>query len=137
MSRGTSHTGSASLLSYMLALAGRIHVARLHHLLYMFCATWIRAVCAQELEYPDGHTSRSIYVGMPLESLGENVSAAAREHLQGASLAIWTTTPWTIPANGAVAVNADLLYCIAAAEVGFADPRLYPSFLYAGNLLNQ
>jgi isoleucyl-tRNA synthetase len=31
----------------------------------------------------------------------------------GASLVIWTTTPWTLPANQAVAVNADLDYTLA------------------------
>jgi isoleucyl-tRNA synthetase len=31
----------------------------------------------------------------------------------GASLVIWTTTPWTLPANQAVAVNADLDYALA------------------------
>lgn len=71
----------------------------------------------QELEYPDGHTSRSIYVGMPLVRLGEKVPEGARDHLEGASLAIWTTTPWTLPANAAVAVNADLRYCVAQVEV--------------------
>ena len=71
----------------------------------------------QELEYPDGHTSQSIYVAMPLESLSEKVSSETRKHLEGASLAIWTTTPWTIPANMAVAVNADLDYIVAEIEV--------------------
>ena len=40
-----------------------------------------------------------------------------QEGLQGAALAIWTTTPWTIPANAAVAVNADLQYVLVEAEV--------------------
>lgn len=71
----------------------------------------------QELEYPDGHTSQSIYVAMPVESLSENVPSDAKEHLQGAAFAIWTTTPWTIPANMAVAVNADLTYAVVKSEV--------------------
>ena len=70
----------------------------------------------QELEYPDGHTSRSIYVAMPLVSLGPHVTADASPHLEGANLAIWTTTPWTIPANAAVAVNADLTYAVVQAS---------------------
>jgi len=40
-----------------------------------------------------------------------------------AAFAVWTTTPWTIPANLAVAVNADLDYCLVRAEVsGAAAP---------------
>lgn len=72
---------------------------------------------AQELEYPDGHTSRSIYVAMPITDLPEGLSAEHQESLQGAALTIWTTTPWTLPANAAVAVNAELTYCVAQTEV--------------------
>jgi isoleucyl-tRNA synthetase len=32
------------------------------------------------------------------------------------ALAIWTTTPWTIPANAAVAVNGDLRYAVVSVE---------------------
>ena len=39
----------------------------------------------------------------------------------GASLAIWTTTPWTIPANAAVAVNASLQYAVVEVQVCPAD----------------
>jgi len=37
---------------------------------------------------------------------------------QGAAVAIWTTTPWTIPANLAVAINDQLEYCVVEASVG-------------------
>jgi hypothetical protein len=37
--------------------------------------------------------------------------------VQGAGFAIWTTTPWTIPANLAVAVNGSLTYALVAAQV--------------------
>lgn len=40
-----------------------------------------------------------------------------QEGCSGAALAIWTTTPWTMPANAAVAVNEKLLYSIVQAEV--------------------
>ena len=54
---------------------------------------------------------------MPITSLPENLSGDVEQHLKGASLAIWTTTPWTLPANAAVAVNADLDYCVAQSQV--------------------
>lgn len=72
----------------------------------------------QELEYPDGHTSRSIYVALPLVGLGPHTPAEVQQHLEGAHLAIWTTTPWTIPANSAVAVNPELTYAVVEAQVG-------------------
>jgi isoleucyl-tRNA synthetase len=67
------------------------------------------ALAEAELEYPENHISRSIYVGFKVVQMPANVTAA----LKGASdvrVAIWTTTPWTIPANLAVAVNENLRY---------------------------
>ena len=80
----------------------------------------------QELEYPDGHTSKSIYVAMPITSLPESLSQEQRQQLEGAALAIWTTTPWTIPANAAVAVNADLTYSVAQSQVTCLDFYVRP-----------
>lgn len=71
------------------------------------------ALAEAELEYPEGHTSRSCFVGFPIEEGGE----ALKEHLPS-SLAIWTTTPWTIPANRAVAVNPALDYALVEVQVG-------------------
>ena len=82
-------------------------------------------MCLQELEYPDGHMSCSIYVAMPLVSMGPHVPAESEQHLQGASLAIWTTTPWTIPANAAVAVNGDLTYAVVQTQVGGGMPLVH------------
>ena len=56
-------------------------------------------------------------MAMPVESLSDNVPSDAKKHLEGAAFAIWTTTPWTIPANMAVAVNADLTYAVVESEV--------------------
>ncbi|KAJ2881649.1 isoleucine-tRNA ligase [Coemansia asiatica] len=66
------------------------------------------ALAEAELEYNDNHISTSIYVKFPLsdESL-VRIGAAP-----GASLLIWTTTPWTLPANCAVAVHPDLDYSL-------------------------
>ena len=65
------------------------------------------ALAESELEYPEGHTSQSCYVALETIDndaiLGEDVTT---------HLAIWTTTPWTLPANRAVAVNKDLDYAI-------------------------
>ncbi|KAL4446248.1 hypothetical protein ABPG77_003055 [Micractinium sp. CCAP 211/92] len=74
------------------------------------------ALAEAELEYPEGHTSRSIYVAMPLTATGPKASEAAQAALEGAHFAIWTTTPWTIPANLAVAINDALDYSIVEVQ---------------------
>jgi len=80
----------------------------------------------QELEYPEGHTSRSIYVAMPIVGLPGGLPREAARELEGAALAVWTTTPWTMPANMAVAVNAELTYCVVQPEVFLTPPPSPP-----------
>eukprot|EP00740_Mantoniella_antarctica_P011531 CAMPEP_0181385712 /NCGR_PEP_ID=MMETSP1106-20121128/22716_1 /TAXON_ID=81844 /ORGANISM="Mantoniella antarctica, Strain SL-175" /LENGTH=1100 /DNA_ID=CAMNT_0023505811 /DNA_START=222 /DNA_END=3524 /DNA_ORIENTATION=- len=74
------------------------------------------ALAEAELEYPPGHVSQSVYVAFPLDPEAPLPAAFPAEHasaVQNASLAIWTTTPWTMPANAAVAVNDKLRYSFA------------------------
>ncbi len=59
------------------------------------------ALAEAEVEYHD-HTSTTIYVRFPV------VSGA--EHFLGGSVAIWTTTPWTMPGNRAVAYGNEINY---------------------------
>jgi isoleucyl-tRNA synthetase len=66
------------------------------------------ALAEAEIEYHD-HTSTTIWVKFPLVK-------TSRPELEGASVVIWTTTPWTIPANRAVAYGPDILYRVI--EVG-------------------
>jgi isoleucyl-tRNA synthetase len=80
------------------------------------------ALAEAELEYPEGHTSPSIYVAFPVTSLGEGAKEL-EEYLPNLKVAIWTTTPWTIPGNLAVAVNGDLEYAVAAFDpLAFGTP---------------
>nr|WP_228035256.1 isoleucine--tRNA ligase [Oculatella sp. LEGE 06141] len=76
------------------------------------------ALAEAELEYPEGHTSRSIYAAFPMVALSEG-AASLSPYLAELGVAIWTTTPWTIPANLAVAVNPDLTYAVV--EVSASD----------------
>ncbi len=65
------------------------------------------ALAEAEVEYAD-HTSPSIYVGFDVISgLEEKVPELKG---QKAQVAIWTTTPWTLPANLAVSVHPDFTY---------------------------
>jgi len=70
------------------------------------------ALAEAELEYPEGHTSRSIYAAFPVTSFAEAAKPLLGEYLPDLGVAIWTTTPWTIPGNLAVAVNGDLNYSL-------------------------
>ncbi|MDR1453776.1 MAG: isoleucine--tRNA ligase [Candidatus Margulisbacteria bacterium] len=76
-----------------------------------WCPECQTALAEAEIEYAE-HRSPSIYLKFPLLK----VSA---EKLKDASLIVWTTTPWTLPANVAVAVNPEMNYviCEAAASV--------------------
>ncbi|MCC5667323.1 isoleucine--tRNA ligase [Nostoc sp. CHAB 5784] len=74
------------------------------------------ALAEAELEYPEGHVSRSIYAAFAVTSLAEAVKPLLAEYQSDLGVAIWTTTPWTIPGNLAVAVNADLNYAVVEVE---------------------
>ncbi|MEM7725036.1 MAG: isoleucine--tRNA ligase [Cyanobacteria bacterium P01_A01_bin.45] len=70
------------------------------------------ALAEAELEYPEGHTSPSVYAVFPVTGLSDALQTNLGEYLPDLGVAIWTTTPWTIPANLAVAVNPDLDYAV-------------------------
>lgn len=71
------------------------------------------ALAEAELEYPENHISRSIYVGFQATQLSSKLNELGLQ-AKDVRVAIWTTTPWTIPGNLAVAVNGDLDYCVAS-----------------------
>ncbi|EXB74782.1 Isoleucine--tRNA ligase [Morus notabilis] len=82
------------------------------------------ALAEAELEYPEGHVSRSIYAIFRLVTAPPVLGGILNEYLPNLCLAIWTTTPWTIPANAAVAVNAKLQYAIVEVQTLSEDASL-------------
>ena len=70
------------------------------------------ALAEAELEYPDNHVSRSIYVAFPIVALAPTLPQDWQQYLPNLSAAIWTTTPWTIPGNLATSVNPGLTYAV-------------------------
>jgi len=68
------------------------------------------ALAEAELEYPENHISKSIYVGLKVTQASPSLQQYADD--DDLRVAIWTTTPWTMPANRAVAVNPDLEYSV-------------------------
>ncbi len=76
-----------------------------------WCASCETALAEAEVEYAD-HTSTSIYVRFKLNETDKNkvynlVNAKSENDLY---VVIWTTTPWTIPSNLAVCLNARFEY---------------------------
>ena len=69
------------------------------------------ALADTEIVYED-HVSRSIYVKFPLLEDKNGLF----EGLDNVSCVIWTTTPWTIPANLAVAFHPHLEYIVAKTD---------------------
>ena len=80
----------------------------------MHCRT---ALAEAEVEY-EPHTSPSIYVEFPLSEASAAELATRLPALAGTtvSVLIWTTTPWTIPSNLAIAFHPEFGY--GAYEVG-------------------
>src|SRR5215212_7731292 len=76
-----------------------------------WCIHCRTALAEAEVEYED-HVSPSIYVEFPLaqESAGELASRVPALAGHDVSVLIWTTTPWTIPSNLAVAFHPEFDY---------------------------
>jgi isoleucyl-tRNA synthetase len=87
------------------------------------------ALAEAELEYPEGHVSRSIFAGFKVNHVADAARAILEPFQDDLAVAIWTTTPWTIPANLAVAVNPDLSYAIV--EVSGKEDNQYTGCKYA------
>ena len=79
-----------------------------------WCASCRTALAEAEVEYA-GHSSPSIYVKFRLQ---DDAPLRKEWKLGGEPifLVIWTTTPWTIPANLAIALNPDLPYVAAKVD---------------------
>ena len=85
------------------------------------------ALAEAEVEYHD-HVSRTIFVKFPISNFAPyirgNTDYAAIDlslMVQHASVVIWTTTPWTIPGNRAIAFSKTItygLYRVEAVEEG-------------------
>ncbi len=93
-----------------------------------WCSSCVTALAEAEVEYED-HTSPSIFVKFPFN----DELPAGFDELQGKPLSfvIWTTTPWTIPANLAVCLHPELPYVAidTGADILIMAEGLYESVL--------
>ncbi len=76
------------------------------------------ALAEAEVEYHD-HASVTIWVRFP-------VVKAARPELDGAAVVIWTTTPWTMPGNRAVAYGPEMTYGVYRVDTVAAGSLAVP-----------
>ena len=89
------------------------------------------ALADAEVEYED-HTSNTIYVKFLINS-------SADKDLEGSNIVIWTTTPWTIPGNRALAFGKDLKYSLIEVQ-SISDESLAKvgdKLIFAEELINQ
>ncbi len=82
------------------------------------------ALAEAEVEYHD-RTAPAIWVAFPVEK-------ASRPALAEAAVVIWTTTPWTIPGNRAIAYGQDFDYVVA--EIAGGKKIVVAATLLAGTL---
>ena len=80
-----------------------------------WCPHCQTALAEAEIEYYD-HKSPSIYVKFPLIDPPEKIDEKLKN--EKVNIVIWTTTPWTLPANLAVALHPDENYSFYKAEDG-------------------
>ncbi len=92
-----------------------------------WCTECGSALAEAEVEYED-KTSPAIDVRFGV--LDEEALMARCHYAEGhkgegpMSVVIWTTTPWTLPANRAVALNPELEYAVVQADLGQGPERL-------------
>ncbi len=82
----------------------------------LWCTHDRTALAEAEVEYAD-HDSPSVYVKFPFGDYAPTVLASPSlfgipelDDVEKISIVIWTTTPWTLPANQAIAIHPDLDY---------------------------
>ncbi len=113
------------------------------------------ALAEAEVEYED-HVSDTVYVAFPVtntvagasgwtDGSSEQSAGLLREAsnsddgLRGASIVIWTTTPWTIPGNRAISYSKKIshgLYKVTGNERDFG-PKIDTRYLIATNLVDS
>ena len=97
-----------------------------------WCTDCESALAEAEVEYQDRETW-TVDVAFPIQNTTQILGAfgVSPEVASGAAMAIWTTTPWTLPANQFVAVHAELSYVLARFE---NDGRCWTLVLAEGRL---
>ncbi|KAI9733073.1 MAG: isoleucine-tRNA ligase [Cirrosporium novae-zelandiae] len=95
------------------------------------------ALAEAEVEYHENHESQAAYIRFPIKKVSDALTRIPRLDIYNLWAVIWTTTPWTIPANRAIAINSRINYSIVDTpdygQLIVADSRL-SEFLAETNL---
>ena len=96
-----------------------------------WCTDCGSALAEAEVEYQD-KTSSAIDVAFQASDAAAVHTAFTHDSSEPVSFVIWTTTPWTLPANQAVALHPDLEYVLI--RINDKHPGLY---VFAADLLDS
>ncbi|GAB1608053.1 isoleucine--tRNA ligase, mitochondrial [Argonauta hians] len=71
------------------------------------------ALAESELTYNSDHVSQSLWLTFPVLHIPQPLRQLSQGKIleKPVKLVVWTTTPWTIPANQAICYGADIRYC--------------------------
>jgi isoleucyl-tRNA synthetase len=113
----------STIIQYFKSFVENNNVIRKKRPVY-WCTSCTTALAEAEVEYAD-HSSPSIYVKFPLKEKGDFLGEHKDKEIY---VLIWTTTPWTIPANLAIAVQPEYDYALfeLKGENYIAATRLVP-----------
>jgi isoleucyl-tRNA synthetase len=78
-----------------------------------WCINCLTALAEAEIEY-ETKRSNSIYVKFPYQGTGKGIFDGYPD--KPLFMLIWTTTPWTLPANLAIAINPEFTYVALETE---------------------
>jgi isoleucyl-tRNA synthetase len=112
-----SYDYEAKIIEIFKRLVGQGYIYRGKKPVY-WCPNCETALAEAEVEYSD-QTSHSIYVKFPVKKFGKDKETGFK---LPTSILIWTTTPWTLPANVALALHPGYEY--AWVELSPSDPSL-------------
>ncbi|ULQ46818.1 isoleucine--tRNA ligase [Flagellatimonas centrodinii] len=102
----------AEQLRVLATIAANGHVTRGFKPVH-WCLDCGSSLAEAEVEYQD-KTSQAIDVAFAADDATDLARRFGVAAADGAAFVIWTTTPWTLPANQAICVNPDLDYALVA-----------------------
>ncbi|XP_067012188.2 isoleucine--tRNA ligase, mitochondrial [Anabrus simplex] len=85
------------------------------------------ALAESELEYNPQHRSTSVFLRLSVSSLPSSIAARVPSESHRSYALVWTTTPWTLPANQAVCFNPVFQYCLVVDEANENDVYILAS----------
>ena len=106
----------ANIIRTLAKLIDRGHLLKGYKPVH-WCLDCASALAEAEVEYADKE-SPAIDVAFAAVAPSDVAAAFGVNELASVSLVIWTTTPWTLPANQAVCLNADLDYDLVRTKNG-------------------